>query len=419
MLKTMKQNALEPGLLYVLRVYAVLLAIFVPLFWRGFSPMFGVEGALGRFLTPSVPILLFLVVYLFMPWWRRRMGRLFLPIALVLLAAQGILANYLTVHWSVPPPSREPAALSFMLRAWVSIQFLVLFVAWQYGLAWVMVAGIGLSLLDAALYFPFLNVGGPFYGLYTSLVVRRLSAVTAVGLGFAWLMKSQREQRAALAEANRKLARYAATTEQLAVSQERNRLARELHDTLAHSLSAVMVQLEAAQSLWEVNAAEARQSLDQAFRAAGNGFSESRRALQSLRATPLEDLGLALAVRELAESTAKRANLTLELDVQNQWENLPPDVEQCVYRVAQEAMTNVVRHAQAKSLRVSLRHDVGALTLTIADDGRGFDPAEVDGRRYGLQGLRERAELVRGTLDVQGRPGSGTSLTLTIKEVEP
>jgi hypothetical protein len=92
----MKQSTLEPGLLYVLRVYVVL----------------------GRFLTPSVPILLFLVVYLFLPWWRRRMGHLFLPMALILLAAQGILANYLTLHWSVPLSTREPAAFSLMLPTW-------------------------------------------------------------------------------------------------------------------------------------------------------------------------------------------------------------------------------------------------------------------------------------------------------------
>jgi signal transduction histidine kinase len=92
----------------------------------------------------------------------------------------------------------------------------------------------------------------------------------------------------------------------------------------------------------------------------------------------------------MAKSTAARANVRLDLDVQNHVQNLAPEVEQCVYRVAQETLTNVTRHAEAKTLRVSLRDDSASLTLTIADDGRGFDPATVNGAHYGLQGLRER-----------------------------
>jgi len=91
--------------------------------------------------------------------------------------------------------------------------------------------------------------------------VTRTVSVTAVAFGVDWLLHHQREQKTALMEANRKLANYAATTEQLAVSQERNRLARELHDTLAHSVSAVTVQLEAVQALWELNAQSARTML--------------------------------------------------------------------------------------------------------------------------------------------------------------
>src|SRR5689334_5255301 len=238
--------------------------------------------------------------------------------------------------------------------------------------------------------------------------------VTGVGLGFAWLITRQREHRAALAEANRKLAQYAATTEQLAVSQERNRLARDLHDTLAHSLSGVSVQLEAVQALWDVNADAARKMLDQATANTRSGLTEARRALQALRAKPLEDLGLVLALSTLAESVAARAGLNLDLDVHNHLDHLAPEVEQCIYRVAQEALTNVARHAGARSLRVALTHDNGALTLTISDDGRGFDPAAVNGTHYGLKGLRERAEMIGATLEVSSRPEQGTSIQLEI-----
>jgi signal transduction histidine kinase len=418
MMFVMKQTTLEPGLLQALRVYVIGIFLLLPFVWRSYSPTLGVQGSLQRFITPGQPVLAFLVFYLVFPWWQRRMGRAFLPVAFILLAAQAIFGNYLTLHWLVPPPMRETAALALMMRAWTLIQFLVLFVAWQYNLFGMMVAGIGLSLLDTLLYFPILNESITLYPIYFALVIGRFIAVTGVGLGFAWLIKRQREHRAALAEANRKLMQYAATTEQLAASQERNRLARELHDTLAHSLSGATVQLEAVQALWEVKPLEARQMLDQALEATQNGLTEARRALGSLRASPLDDLGLSLAISDMAKSTAARGNLHLKLEAQNHIENLPPDVEQCIYRVAQEAMANVARHADATSMRVFLRHDSRALTLTIADDGRGFDPAQVNDARYGLKGLRERAEMIGAALQIDSTLKTGTTIKLVVPLVE-
>ena len=418
MIFAMKQSTLEPGLLQTLRVYVVLIAVLLPIIWRSFSQTLGVEGTLQQFVTPGMPLILLLLIYMWFPGLEQRMGRLFVPVGFLLLAAQAILGNYLTLQWLVPPPMRDFTAVALMMRTWVMIQFLVLFVAWQYNLFWMMVAAIGLSLLDAALYFPFVKESATFYPLYSARVVGRFMGVTGVGLGFAWLITRQREHRAALAEANQKLAQYAAATEQLAVSQERNRMARELHDTLAHSLSGATVQLEAVQALWDVQPREARQMLDQALEVTQNGLTEARRALHSLRASPLEDLGLALALSEMAKSTAARANLRLELDVQNHLKNLTPDIEQCVYRVAQEALTNAARHADAKTLRVTLQHDTSYLTLTVADDGRGFDPAQVNHVRYGLTGLRERAEMIGASLQVKSSLKTGTTIDLVVPLAE-
>ncbi len=405
-------------MLQALRVYVIVVALLLPFLWRSYSPMFGVERSLPNLITPGQPVVLFVVIYLFVPWFQRHMGSAFLPVALLLLAAQAVFGNYLTLQWMVPPPFRGLASLALMLRAWVLIQFLVLFIAWQYGLFWMMAAGIGLSLLDAGLYFPFLKDSTLLYPFYSMLTMGRFIAVTGVGLGFAWLIKRQREQRAALAEANHRLAQYAAATEQLAASQERNRLARELHDTLAHSLSGATVQLEAVQALWDVQPAKARQMLDQALEATQNGLTEARRALQSLRASPLDDLGLSLAISDMARSTAARTNLRLELDVQNHLKNLEPEVEQCIYRVAQEALTNAARHAGARSLRVALAHDPTSLVLTIADDGRGFDPARVNEARYGLKGLRERAEMIGASLQVDSALQAGTTIRLVVPYTE-
>jgi signal transduction histidine kinase len=356
------------------------------------------------------------------------MGHLFLPTALLLLAAQAVLGSYLNVLWFVPPQSRDIAVLVFMIREWINIQLIVLLVAWQYDLFWVLVSGVGLSLIHAALNFSFINASdGTLYPLYTAIVSSQIVSVNATGLGLAWLMKRQREHRLALAEANQKLenanqklVQYAATAEQLAVSQERIRLARELHDTLAHSLSSITVQLEAAESIWGVDMAKVRTLMDGALNNTRHGLTEARRALQALRSGALEEVGLRVAVGDLARSAAARGNLTLDLNLPDELPSLTQAEEQCVYRVAQEALSNVTRHARATHVRVELQHTPGQLTLIIADDGRGFDPASVNGGHFGLKGLHERADLVGAIVEVFSEPQRGTTLTLraSITEME-
>ncbi len=187
------------------------------------------------------------------------------------------------------------------------------------------------------------------------------------------LMTIQREQRQALKEANRKLTHHAATLEQLATTRERNRLARELHDTLAHTLSAVAVQLEATNALWTTKPEQAHARLQKSIEVTRSGLTETRRVLQDLRASPLEDLGLALAIRHLAESTASRSGLTLDLHIADRLGSVSPDIEQAVYRIAQEALVNAAAHANARNLTVQLGHFDSHLVLTVSDDGKGFD----------------------------------------------
>lgn len=414
----MKRTALEPGLVQGLRIYVMVATVLLPVIWYIYSPMLSADATLDQFIRPTLPVLIFLLIYTTFPWWQQRMGRAFLPVALLLIGAQAIAGNYLTLQYLIPPPMRELALLPLMLRLWVTFQFLVLFVAWQYDLFWALVGGIAMCLLDAALAFPMMNRSGTLYPLYVTLVVGRLISVTSVGLGLAWLMKRQREQRAELADANTRLRDYAIATEHLSASRERNRLARELHDTLAHSLSGVTVQLEAVEALWDVNAGAARQMLDQAMASTRNGLTEARRALQSLRASPLEDLGLELAVKNLAESASARANLSLDVSVGEHLDNLPFDVEQCIFRVVQEAFTNIIRHADARSIRLSLFRQGKGLLLTVTDDGCGFDPSSINDARYGLRGLYERAEAVGGTLQVESRIREGTTIRLAIPTLE-
>jgi signal transduction histidine kinase len=209
---------------------------------------------------------------------------------------------------------------------------------------------------------------------------------------------------------------HAATLEQLTISRERNRLARELHDTLAHTLSGVAVQLEAVKSLWGVNAEEARALLEQSLNHTRSGLTETRRALRALRATPLEDLGLALALRNLAETMAERSGLTLDLCIQENLNNLSSSIEQGIYRVAQEALENTARHAMARHVKVELVKNDENLILAIMDDGRGFDLHGVDTEsHFGLRGMRERAEAMGGTLEVESRSVEGTTVRLQVR----
>jgi signal transduction histidine kinase len=250
-------------------------------------------------------------------------------------------------------------------------------------------------------------------GLTVSLI--QTIIFVAVGFSVSYLMSRLKEQQQSLAEANTRLTHHASTLEHLATSRERNRVARELHDTLAHTLSGLSVQLEAVKAYWDVDPQEARSTLERSLKAAHSGLGETRRALQALRASPLDDLGLSLAVRTMVEDAAARANLALNSSVADKLPSLSPDVEQCIYRVAQEAVTNVAKHAKAKTLTVNLESTEEKVTLTVHDDGVGFDVEKRDkANHYGLEGMQERAQLVGGELTVTSKPGEGTTVRLVV-----
>ena len=165
-----------------------------------------------------------------------------------------------------------------------------------------------------------------------------------------------------------------------------------------------------------IDPAQSRTLLQRSLSATRTGLTETRRALQALRSSPLEDLGLALAIRQEAQTVAERANLTLDLHIPETVDNLPPDVEQCIYRVTQEALANAAHHAQAKQVTVKLLREDGSPTLTVSDDGCGFDSSAIDAERHlGIRGMRERTEMVGGTLEIESEHGQGTTVRLTIE----
>jgi signal transduction histidine kinase len=298
---------------------------------------------------------------------------------------------------------------------WRQILFLgipLYVVSWQYSMRQVIL----LSVFATAMNIVLLSEALGFQKLISSslFVLLPIQLILYLFIGFivVRMMKMQREQWQQLAEANARLAQHASTVERLTISRERNRLARELHDVLAHTLSGVAVELEGLRATMRRDPEQATALLDHSLRAIREGLTETRRALKELRAKPLEDLGLALAVRTLAESYAGRSDVHLELDIDHDFGDTPAEVQQSVYRIAQEALANVADHAQAQTVRVELKQDRGRIQLIIRDDGCGFDPGSSEHENhYGLLGMRERAEMIDGELSVESQIGKGTQVT--------
>lgn len=411
----MKHNY-EPGLVRTFQWLSVVLVILQPLLQGALSRVIGVADPINPLVTLIIPVLL--VAYSWVPWFQGHLGQLYLPIGLIVYAANNLLTKDLTLQWLTSPSALMSGMLLLTMRVWIMMQVVVVFIAWQYRFYWSIAAALLISLIDVAISLPFLAVSDVSLSLFVGIVVIRFVAVAVIGAVLSLLINRQRAQRQALADANLKLAEHAATAERLAVSQERIRLAQELHDTLAHSLTSITVQLEAAQTIWEVDQAKARALIEGALSNTRSGSMEARRALQALRAGPLEEVGLRVAVGNLARSTAARANLTLDLAMPDELPVLTKAKEQCIYRVAQEALSNVARHARATQVRVEVQHTRGQLTLSIADNGRGFDQMTVNGTHFGLKGLRERAELVGAKLEIISEPQGGTTLTLRAPTTE-
>ncbi len=219
---------------------------------------------------------------------------------------------------------------------------------------------------------------------------------------------------AELGDANRKLREYAVQIEELAATRERNRLAREIHDTLGHYLTVVNVQLEASRALRERDPLGAQQALDKAQTLTQEGLREIRRSVATLRSSPLDNKPLAEALRRLV-AESQSSGLTTVLEVKGLPRQLPPQSELTLYRAGQEGLTNVRKHARASSVSVVLDYQSPrGVTLRISDDGVGAANNGAATTGFGLLGLRERVHLLAGRLTVETAPNKGFALELAV-----
>jgi two-component system NarL family sensor kinase len=209
-------------------------------------------------------------------------------------------------------------------------------------------------------------------------------------------------------------ARLFARSTRLGAVEERNRLAREIHDTLAQGLTATALQLESADALLDAGSEKAHEPLRRALSLTRSNIEEARRSVLDLRAAPLEGRPLSEALKILVDRWEAETGTGVRYLTVNASRPLPPRVETALYRICQEALTNVARHAEAERVTVRLIATPGQVQLVVEDDGRGFDASEVPEGRHGLVGIRERAEMLGGTVEVRSNPGAGTRIEASV-----
>ena len=215
-----------------------------------------------------------------------------------------------------------------------------------------------------------------------------------------------------LEKANRQLSEYAAQVEDLSIANERQRMARELHDTLSQGLAGLILQLEAADAHLTNNRNDKAQSIiNNTMDQARDTLADARRAIDDLRQPSLDDLDSAL--RREVDRFTEATSIPIHFHA-DQTPPLPDAVTETLIRAVAEALTNIANHAQAQSVEVNIRMKDKSLLVTIQDDGRGFDAGSIPSGHYGILGIKERLRLVNGSFEVQSENGKGTTLKIQV-----
>ncbi|MBI3974162.1 MAG: GAF domain-containing sensor histidine kinase [Chloroflexi bacterium] len=240
-----------------------------------------------------------------------------------------------------------------------------------------------------------INVTGPSWRQLTRDELRLLSTITyQVGIAI---------ERARLAEESTRLAR----------AEERSRLAREIHDTLAQGLTAIGLDIEGAMRHLESSPERARERLERALATTRESLEETRRSVLDLRAAPLDSRPLADALVALGRSFTSETGVRVHVQVTGEMA-LPLRVEAELFRIAQEAVANVRKHARATQVEITLRTTPQDVRLSIRDNGAGFEPMRRFEGRHGIVGMRERVKLLDGQLRIESRPGRGTRVAVRV-----
>lgn len=406
-----------------LRIFRLVLIVQLVLLGLSFAALRGLGGsARPGFLLRATPTLLLALLFL-PPWLERVLGRYFLALGLGLdILFSSFETAYLFAEWPVarlaemgiPQDLLEQLAAAPPVEPFFFLLIPLVLLAWGYGRRGALLGSTWASLLHLGIGLAVSRHSGYQYLLFVQALAR-IALLYLVPFIVSVLAQRERQQHAQLEAAHQRLRRHTATVEQLATSRERNRLARDLHDTLAHTLSALVIQMEALRTLLTNDPATAGSALDEMTEQARRGLEESRQAIQALRTGPVETMGLDGALRDMLQAFQTRTGVQAHLSIAGDESDLTADESWALFRIAEEALSNVERHASARRVTVRLARGADRIDLVLRDDGVGFEPATVNPDHYGLTGMRERAVMIGATLEVNTHPGGGTEVWCTLK----
>jgi len=303
-------------------------------------------------------------------------ARYWMPLWSVLVVVAGLVG--LSAWWS----QREPLELTFRI---------ILDQGPKQGTAW--------SAIQIPVDYP--NLGTSFFVFVSFLFA---------GYALFTLEVLVRETRAR-EELERTRRELESTSRQAGVLQERQRLAREIHDTLAQGFASIVVQLEAAEAAAQTETSSLRY-VEQARSSAREGLSEARRMVWALRPEILENTSLPQALQRFLQRWQEESGVEAQLTLTGEPSSLHPDLEVSLLRIAQEALSNVRKHARAKRVSVTLSYLDDLVLLDIQDDGMGLKPAAQGS--FGLRSMRERVEALGGQITLESEPGQGTTLAVSL-----
>ena len=405
-------SSIEPGLLdtfrSLLKIQGIILLAALVL------QLLDTRGTVLVFLALYLLHTIFLALLLKARMLPGFLGRAYLPLVLLAAAvgpglchAAAIMVRLLS-GFSGEDAVLDPGGLTLWL-----LPTLLMFSS-QYRFKTVALFTAGTAVLDLTIAGLFSITGGPPLQPTLQQVTTRSLIYLLIGYVVTRFSSAQRSIRQDLAGKNAQLVDFAATREQLAITRERNRMARELHDTLAHTLTALSVQLQAAEVLVQRDPPAASRQLEKLSEDTRAGIQEVRRAMHALRAAPLEDLGLVQALDRLAHSAASRAGCELKLDLPHELPDCSTVHAQNMFRIAEETLNNIVQHARASTISLELAQSEKGYRLVIRDDGIGFNPSTVPEGHFGITGIQERASLCGGAAELHSAPQEGTIWTIQI-----
>ena len=242
------------------------------------------------------------------------------------------------------------------------------------------------------------------------------------GLGIFFVLQltnkvlSERQMKQKLAYANEQLKEFTQKVEELATVQERNRIARDIHDSLGHALTSLNIQMQTAVKLWEKEPLQAYSFLTQAQLLGKTAMQEVRKSISTLREDAKEERPLEAKIETLVDDYRKGTGLFISTNI-CRCDFVPKPIAKAIYHIIQESLTNIFKYADATEVHIQLRTTPKEFKLTVEDNGKGFDPKQ-NRSGFGLQGMQERVTIVSGELQLITSPGEGCRVEVNIPYVK-